>query len=111
MRLGKENGVTSPCAGATRIYSYPMPSRLFNVRLSPEDAQLVERLRTRGISPSEVMLRAIRKEAAELKDQPVEADALIEDLLTRFPTPPVIPDATDRHAVRDHIRKRLRARR
>jgi predicted nuclease with RNAse H fold len=98
----------------SRIYSWLMPpSRLFNVRLSPEDARLVERLRARGISLSEVMRRAVRKEAAELKDEPVDADALIEDLLTQFPTPAAVPsqrpDATDRHAVREHIRKRLRA--
>lgn len=97
------------------IYSSGMSSRLFNVRLSPEDAQLVERLRARGISLSEVMRRAIRAEAGELNDQPVDADALIGDLLTQFPTPAGAarrrPDATDRHAVRAHIRKRLRARR
>ena len=92
-----------------------MPSRLFNVRLSPEDARLVERLRARGISLAEVMRRAIRTEAGELNEQPVDSDALIEDLLTQFPTPATPPgrrpDATDRHAVREHIRKRLRARR
>jgi len=97
----------------SRIYNEPVPSRLFNVRLSPEDALLVERLRARGIPLAEVMRRAVRREAAELVDGPVNADALIKDLLAQFPTPAAAPerrpDATDRHAVRKHIRKRLRA--
>ncbi|HEX7479630.1 MAG TPA: hypothetical protein VF331_17630 [Polyangiales bacterium] len=86
---------------------------MFNVRLTPEDSQLAERLRARGISLSDVMRRALRKEVATLKDEPVDAEALIEDLLTRFPTPKAAgkkrPDSADRRAVQQHIGNRLRA--
>src|SRR5207247_165362 len=53
-----------------------MASRLLNVRLSPDDEQLVKRLRARGISISELMRRALRAEATKAAHEPVDAHAL-----------------------------------
>ncbi len=92
-----------------------MASRLINVRLNPEDERLVERLRARGISISELMRRALRSEVAKTNDEPIDATALIDELIAKFPTVPNVPharpDTTDRCAVREHIAKRLRRRR
>ena len=92
-----------------------MGSRLLNVRLGPDDEQLVERLRARGISLSEVMRRALRAEVAKTANEPVDASALIDELMARFPTVAGAarprPDTTDRRAVREHIAQRLRRRR
>lgn len=90
-------------------------SRLLNVRLGPEDERLVRHLRARGMPISEVVRRALRAAASTLAPDPSGVDRLIDEMLSRFPTPAVRPRAragpraTDRRAVRRHIQARLRA--
>jgi hypothetical protein len=105
-----------------------MGARLINVRLAAGDERLVRELRARGVSISDVVRRALRAEAKSAEQAPVDADALIKEMLERFPAPAgpsrkvgartaspsagrKRPDATDRHAMREHIAARLRARR
>lgn len=91
-----------------------MGSRLLNVRLDDEDANIARRLRARGVSISAVVRRALRDEAKKLAAEPVDSSKLLDELLSRYPTPqgapPVRPRATDRDAVREHIAKKLRRR-
>ncbi len=91
-----------------------MASRLLNVRLTPEDERAVAQLRARGVSISEIMRRALRAEVSRNEHIQVDAESLVAELQARFPTPSKPSarrvDATDREAVREHIKKRLRAR-
>lgn len=97
-----------------RLYVWAMASRLLNVRLTPEDERAVAQLRARGVSISEIMRRALRAEVARNEHIQVDAESLVAELQARFPTPSKPSsrrvDATDRDAVREHIKKRLRAR-
>lgn len=90
-----------------------MGSRLLNVRLGPEDERLVQQLRARGVSISAVVRRALRVEAANTAGAPVDTEQLLDDILAEHPTPATSrrkrPTTTDRRAVREHIRRRLRA--
>jgi hypothetical protein len=97
-----------------------MGGKLVNVRLSSEDEQLAHKLRSHGISISDVLRRALRNEVRELEtaSTPVDTERVLEDMFQLYPTPPQSKknrsdtiDATDRKAVADHIRKQLRARR
>lgn len=91
-----------------------MGSRLLNVRLDPEDANVARQLRARGISISDVVRRALRNEAKKLATEPIDSSQLLDELLSRYPTPPgspkARPDATDRVALRKHIARKLRRR-
>ena len=93
-----------------------MGTRLINVRLTAEDEPLVQELRARGVSISDVVRRALRAEAKNGAPAPIDVDALMAEMLERFPEPAAAgrskrPDTTDRRAVRAYIAKRLRARR
>jgi hypothetical protein len=89
--------------------------QLLNVRLAPDDAQAVRRLREHGISISAVVRRALHDEVKKLDKEPVDVDHLVAEMLRRYPTPPGHepdrPDARDRHAVNEYVRKKLRERR
>jgi hypothetical protein len=101
----------------SHIYSEEMGAKLLNVRLGPEDERLVQKLKARGISISEIVRRALRDEVRELDkaSTPVDTDRMLEEMFRLYPDPPGStksrPDATDRRAVAEHIRKQLRARR
>ena len=88
--------------------------RLLNVRLNQEDAQLVRRLRDRGISISDLVRGAIRGEAKMLAARtPPDTDALLTEIRRRYPTPATIRrtprvDAADRRQVQALVRKKLR---
>jgi hypothetical protein len=94
---------------------FGMGSRLLNVRLGPEDERLARELRSRGISISELVRRALRSEVRAMTAEPVDSDRLLDEIIALYPTPIDLaqkrPTAVDRHAVRKHIRQRLRARR
>ena len=91
-----------------------MGSRLLNVRLDDEDANIARQLRARGVSISAVVRRALRNEAKKLAAEPVDSSGLIDELLSRYPTPkgalPTRLSATDRKAVRERIADKLRRR-
>lgn len=92
-----------------------MAARLLNVRLTPEDQRIVERLKARGVSISEIMRRALRTEDEQAAPTRVDPEALVAELQATHPTPAKAKrsaiDATDRHAVRKHVQARLRGRR
>ncbi len=92
-----------------------MASRLFNVRLGPEEQRFAKQLRARGISVSDVVRRALRSEASKLDAEAADAARVLEEIFSEHPTPEDAPKqgpcATDRRAVQEHIRKRLRRRR
>jgi hypothetical protein len=94
---------------------FDMGSRLLNVRLGPEDERLARELRSRGISISELVRRALRSEARAMTAEPVDSDRLLDEIIALYPTPTDFaherPNAVDRRAVRKHIQQRLRARR
>ena len=90
--------------------------RLLNVRLDDEDTRLVRHLRERGVSISNLVRGAIRAEARKAPPTGApEIDALLAEVRERYPTPagekgaPRI-DATDRRAVQELIRRKLRRR-
>ena len=90
-----------------------MAKKLLNVRLTEEDAQIVARLKARGVSMTALLRRALRTEDARASQQPIDTELLLSDILARYPTPPSEqarerPDATDRHAVKRYVQKRLR---
>jgi negative regulator of replication initiation len=91
-----------------------MGSRLLNVRLDVEDANIARQLRARGVSISDVVRRALRNEAKKLAAEPIDSSQLLDELLLRHPTPkgpaPARPSATDRVALRKHIASKLRRR-
>lgn len=86
---------------------------ILNVRLSPEDAELVRILRDSGISAADVVREAIRSRAKRVRRRAaVDTDALLDEMVVRFPRRGPSrrrPDLTDRHAVRRAILAKLRA--
>jgi post-segregation antitoxin (ccd killing protein) len=97
-----------------RLYTSEM--RLLNVRLDDEDAQLVRRLRERGVSISDLVRAAIRSEAKALAASAhVDTDALLAEIRRKFPTPARLEgaprvDATRRRDVQAVVREKLRRR-
>lgn len=91
-----------------------MPSRLLNVRLGPDDERIVRQLRTRGVSISDLVRRALRAEGDKAAMERPDISRVFEEMLSRYPTPPGVPSrrpkTTDRRAVSTYIRKRLRPR-
>ena len=89
-----------------------MANRLLNVRLTPEDERLAKRLRARGLSISDIVRRALREAAADEASIRVDPTELAAEMLRLYPTPPggpnARPDTLDRHAVREHVRAKLR---
>jgi|SRR5687767_13693487 hypothetical protein len=92
-----------------------MATKVFNVRLSPEDAKRVQALRKAGVALSSLVRSAIRAEHERLYPRPKwrSARELLERLYAEFPPPP--PDATapkrgsDRKSMQRAIRERLQA--
>ena len=91
-----------------------MASRLLNVRLGPDDERVVRQLRTRGVSISDVVRRALRAEGDKAPVGRPGLSRLFDEMLSRYPTPPGAvgrrPKTTDRRAVSTYIRNRLRRR-
>ena len=90
--------------------------RLLNVRLDDEDSRLVQQLRERGVSISELVRGAIRAEARRaLKPEPLNVDALVAEIQRKYPTPPGAKkrrriDTTNRQKVAELIRGKIRRR-
>jgi hypothetical protein len=90
--------------------------RLLNVRLDEQDAQLVRRLRERGVSISDLVRGALRTEAKALVSKvPPDTDALLAEIRRRFPRPAGAPDtpavdSTKRKQVQALVREKLRRR-
>lgn len=88
--------------------------RLLNVRLNDEDSRLVQQLRDRGVSISDLVRGAIRAEASRApKREPLDVDAMLAEIQRQYPTPPGAKsrpriDTTDRRAVQEFIRRKLR---
>ena len=91
-----------------------MGNRLLNVRLTAEDERLVNQLRERGVSMSELVRQALRDAAQRVEASPCDPAEIEAEMLRLYPTPPGAkaagPDASDRRALRDHIRKKLKLR-
>lgn len=91
-----------------------MASRLLNVRLNADDERIVRQLRTRGVSISDLVRRAVRAEGDRAAMERPRVSQVFEEMLSRYPKPPGVPNrrpkATDRRAVSTYIRKRLRSR-
>jgi hypothetical protein len=94
--------------------------KLLNVRLSPEDARLVAALRAAGVSISEVVRAALRREGNRVIEAVHDPIEILDGIMRRFPAPQQSAatengteriDATDRRAVQRHIRARLRGQR
>jgi Arc/MetJ-type ribon-helix-helix transcriptional regulator len=79
-----------------------------NVRLSEEDARVVQELKRHGISVSDVVRNALRARAAEAL-VPEDTDAVLEEMFRRFPiaAPRLRIDVSDRRAVRRVVRRKL----
>jgi hypothetical protein len=90
--------------------------RLLNVRLDDDDSRLVQQLRERGVSISELVRGAIRAEAKRApKREPLDVDAMLAEIQKEYPTPPGAEarpriDTTNRREVQELIRRRLRRR-
>jgi post-segregation antitoxin (ccd killing protein) len=86
--------------------------KLLNVRLAPEDARAVARLRAKGVSISHLVRQAIRAEDAQASRAAPEVDEVLATMLARHPTPDgsVAPgvNAADRKQVAQLIRSRLK---
>jgi hypothetical protein len=88
--------------------------RLLNVRLDDNDSRLVQRLRERGISISELVRGAIRAEARRAPEsEPLDVDALVAEIQMQYPAPPGAKrarriDTTNRREVQELIRRKLR---
>ncbi|HVR64209.1 MAG TPA: hypothetical protein VMU50_20055 [Polyangia bacterium] len=87
--------------------------RLLNVRLDDDVAQLVRRLRDRGVSISTIVRDAIRAEARSQVAKPFEPDAMLAEMRARFPRPSGSPssrktDTADRRQAGRLIRGKLR---
>lgn len=91
--------------------------KLVNVRLSEEDAAKVADLRRQGVELSEVVREAVRARHLALRPPlgPGDVRPMLEAIYARHPLddeherPEV--DTTDRHAVRELIRRKLQRRR
>lgn len=92
-----------------------MANRLLNVRLTPEDELLAKRLRARGLSISDIVRRALREAAASAEHTRIAPAELDAEMRSRYPTPVARPaerpNTLDRHAIREHIRAKLRKKR
>jgi hypothetical protein len=90
--------------------------RLLNVRLDDDDSRLVQELKERGVSISELVRGAIRAEARRApKSEPLDVDALVAEIQRQSPTPPGAKkrrriDTTNRREVAQFIRGKLRRR-
>jgi len=90
--------------------------RLLNVRLDDNDSRLVQRLRERGVSISDLVRGAIRAEARRAPQTgPLDVDALVAEIEKQYPTPPGADkdhriDTTNRREVQELIRRKLRRR-
>jgi len=90
---------------------------LLNVRLGPEDARRAASLRRAGVAISTLVREALRAEYERRvagKQEGKRPSAIVAAVLTEIPDPDAEPlgfSLTDRRAVRDHIRAKLRARR
>lgn len=90
--------------------------RLLNVRLDDDDSRLVQQLRDRGVSISELIRGAIRAEARRApKPGPLDVDALVAEIESQYPTPPGAKrrrriDTTNRREVAEFIRGKIRRR-
>jgi len=83
--------------------------RLLNVRIGEDDARLVERLKARGVSISEVVRTAIREAAGKPPaNQPLDTDALMDEMLRRYPTPASERLREGSAADRRHVQRVLR---
>ena len=88
---------------------------LLNVRLSPDDARRAAELRKAGIQISDVVREAIRAEylrRRSVRPGSRRPSLLVKEILDALPDPPDMPartvDPSDRHAVRGHIKAKLR---
>lgn len=90
--------------------------RLLNVRLDDDDADLVRRLRDRGISISKIVRGAIRSEAQRLQEVSAsDPGALLAEMQARYPGPANTTaahrvDSADRKQVQELVRAKLRRR-
>ena len=90
--------------------------RLLNVRLDDDDSRLVQQLRERGVSISDLVRGAIRAEARRAPAPvPLDVDALVAEIESRYPTSPEDEkrpriDTTNRGEVQELIRRKLRRR-
>jgi hypothetical protein len=90
--------------------------RLLNVRLDDNDSRLVQQLRERGISISDLVRGAIRAEARRAPNsEPLDVDALVAEIEKQYPAPPGAKkdrriDTTNRREVQELIRRKLRRR-
>jgi hypothetical protein len=90
--------------------------KLVNVRLSDDDAAKVADLRRQGVELSEVVREAVRARHLAVRPplRPRDVRPTLEGIYAHHPLedeaerPPL--DTTDRRAVRDLIRKKLRRR-
>ena len=63
--------------------------RLLNVRLDDDDSRLVQQLRERGVSISELVRGAIRAEAKRApKREPLDVDAMLAEIQKEYPPRP-----------------------
>ena len=85
---------------------------LLNVRLSPEDAELVRVLRQSGVSIADVVRAALRSRAKTIRKRTAaDTDALLDEMIARYPRSGRTRrrvDTTDRAAMRRAIRAKLR---
>jgi len=90
-------------------------ARLFNVRLSKEEADMLEELKHQGVTVSEVVRSALRSEYARRRQQPPSTPVeFLEWLHERYPAPagyrrPVV--TRDRRQVSAFLRSRLKGKR
>lgn len=90
--------------------------RLLNVRLDDDDSRLVQQLKKRGVSISELVRGAIRAEARRAANpEPLDVDALVAEIERQYPTPAAAKkrhriDTTNRREVAEFIRAKIRRR-
>jgi hypothetical protein len=94
-----------------------MTSRVFNVRLSPEDARRVSDLKRAGVTLASLVRTALRSEHERLHPKPKWRSArdLLDRIYAEFPVPQgdaPPPQAGDRRsrqkAVREHLLRKHR---
>ncbi|HUO07841.1 MAG TPA: hypothetical protein VM008_06055 [Phycisphaerae bacterium] len=89
--------------------------RLLNIRLSKQDAAVVDQLRRKGVVVSDLVRVALRDEYAKQQDAPPSSPAdLLEWLHRKYPAPASQTtrriDATNRKKVAAFLRDRLKKR-